>query len=123
MSLLARKLWAATSFTTEMKIYAPELSGTYVWQVADPKSSKTSFAPSKSMNPPPNCCYGHPLGRYDSDGCYWTFCPNAGEDAIDKRSRGRYMKHPQAEDEKNLAIKEKVWGRLENFGSYKETEF
>jgi hypothetical protein len=106
-----------------MKIYAPELSGTYVWQVADPKSSKTSFAPSKSMNPPPNCCYGHPLGRYDSDGCYWTFCPNAGEEDPHSPRSSRFVKHPIADREQRNAVKDKVWGSLSSMGSYKETDF
>jgi hypothetical protein len=106
-----------------MNLYAPELAGTYIWQVADPKSSKVSFAPSKSLNPPPNVAYGHPLGKYDSDGCYWTFCPNAGEDADGGPKGSRFAKHPFSEKEKAQAIKEKVWGRINSFGSNKETEF
>jgi hypothetical protein len=106
-----------------MKLYAPELAGTYVWQVADPKSSKTSFAPSKSQTPPPNCSYGHPLGRYDSEGRYWTFCPNAAEEDPNNPKSSRFVKHPLAEQEYMIAVKEKVWGRLDSFGSYRETEF
>jgi hypothetical protein len=44
------------------------------------------------------------------------------EDPISSRS-GRYSKHPLAEQEQRQAVKEKVWGRLDSFGSYKETEF
>jgi len=35
----------------------------------------------------------------------------------------RFAKHPLAEQEKAQAIKEKVWGSLNAFGSYKETDF
>lgn len=106
-----------------MKLYAPEFAGTYVWQIADSKSSKVSFAPSKSLSPPPNVVYGHPLGKYDSDGCYWTFCPNAGDEATNSPKASRFAKHPLAEQERAVAVKEKVWGRINSFGSYKETEF
>jgi hypothetical protein len=58
-----------------MKLYAPEYAGMTVWAVAEPKSGKGAYTATKGNTPPPNASYGHPIGRYDSDGTYWTFCP------------------------------------------------
>jgi hypothetical protein len=63
------------------------------------------------------------LGRYDSDGCYWTFCPNAGDEDPDSPRSSRFAKHPMADREQRNAVKEKVWGSLSSMGSYKETDF
>ena len=72
-----------------MDLYSPEFAGMTVWAVADPKSSKGSYTATKGTTPPPNASYGHPIGRYDSDGLFWTFCPNAGEeDPNSPRSSG-----------------------------------
>lgn len=106
-----------------MKLYAPEFAGMYIWATADPKSSKASYSPSKSTTPPPNAAHGHPIGRFDSDGCYWTFVPMTGNEDPTSPLSSRFAKHPGAEQEKNAAIKKQVWGSLDSFGSYKETEF
>lgn len=106
-----------------MQLFDPAMAGTYVWQVAEPKSQKTSYSACKSQMPPPNAVHGHPLGKYDSDGCYWSFCPNAGDEDPNSARSSRYAKHPLAEIEKQAAIKQKVWGSLNSFGSYKETDF
>jgi len=106
-----------------MKLYAPEFAGMYIWATADPKSSKASYAPSKSTTPPPNAVHGHPIGRFDSDGCYWTFVPMTSDEDPNSPLSSRFAKHPGADLEKNAAIKQKVWGSLNSFGSYKETEF
>lgn len=106
-----------------MKLYAPEFAEMYVWAIADPKSSKASFAPSKSTTPPPNAVHGHPIGRFDSDGCYWTFVPLTGNEDPSSPLSSKFVKHPGADQEMQAAIKAKVWGSLNSFGSYKETEF
>ena len=106
-----------------MQLFDPAMANTYVWQVADPKSQKTSYSACKSQTPPPNAVHGHPLGKYDSDGLYWTFVPMAGEEDPRSPRSSRFSKHPLAEEEQRKAVKEKVWGRLDSFGSYKETEF
>lgn len=106
-----------------MKLYAPEFAGMYVWATADPKSSKASFAPSKSTTPPPNAVHGHPLGRFDSDGCYWTHVPMTGNEDPTNPLSSKFVKHPLADQEMQAAIKAKVWGSLNSFGSYKETDF
>lgn len=106
-----------------MKLYAPEFADMYVWATADPKSSKASFAPSKSTTPPPNAVHGHPIGRFDSDGCYWTFVPLTGNEDPSSPLSSKFVKHPGADQEMQAAIKAKVWGSLNSFGSYKETEF
>jgi hypothetical protein len=106
-----------------MKPYAPEFAGMYVWATADPKSSKASYAPSKSTNAPPNAVHGHPIGRFDSDGCYWTFIPMTGNEDPTSPLSSKFVKHPLADQEMQAAIKAKVWGSLNSFGSYKETEF
>jgi len=106
-----------------MKLYAPEFAGMYIWATADPKSNKASYSPSKSTTPPPNAAHGHPIGRFDSDGCYWTFVPMTGNEDPSSPLSSRFAKHPGAEQEKNAAIKAKVWGSLDSFGSYKETTF
>lgn len=106
-----------------MDLYSPEFAGMTVWAVADPKSSKGSYTATKGTTPPPNASYGHPIGRYDSDGLFWTFCPNAGEEDSNSPRSSRFARHPHAIDEQRAAVKEKVWGNLKSFGSYKETEF
>ena len=106
-----------------MKLYAPEFAGMYIWATADPKSSKASYAPSKSTTPPPNAVHGHPLGRFDSDGCYWTFVPMTGDEDPNSLLSSKFVQHPQSKLEQTAAIKAKVWGSLNSFGSYKETEF
>ena len=35
----------------------------------------------------------------------------------------KFVQHPQSKVEQTAAIKAKVWGSLNSFGSYKETEF
>ena len=106
-----------------MKLYAPEYAGMTVWAVADPKSGKGAFTATKGSSPPPNASYGHPIGRDDSDGLYWTFCPNAGEEDPNSPRSSRYVKHPYGTEEQRAAIKAKAWGNLSSMGSYKETEF
>jgi hypothetical protein len=106
-----------------MKLYSPEHAGKNVWQCADAKTRAVSYTAINSTSPPPDACHAHPLGRYDSDGCYWSFCPNAGDEDPNSARSSRYAKHPQAEIEKQAAIKQKVWGSLNSFGSYKETDF
>jgi hypothetical protein len=106
-----------------MKLFDPTMATTYVWQVADPKSSKSSYSASKTQTPPPNAVYGHPIGRYDSDGLFWTYCPNAGEEDPNSPRSSRFVKHPHAEEERRAAVKAKVWGSVSSMGSYKETEF
>ena len=106
-----------------MKLFDPTMAGTFVWQVADPKSQKSSCSASRSETPPPNAVHGYPMGKYDSDGLYWTFCPNAGEEDPSSLRSSKFVKHPFAEEERRQAVKAKVWGTLDSFGSYKETEF
>jgi hypothetical protein len=106
-----------------MKLFDPSKAGSYIWQVAEPKTSKTSYSGTNAHVPPPNAVYGHPIGRYDSDGLFWTFCPNAGEEDPNSPRSSRFAKHPQAEEERRAAVKAKVWGSLNSMGSYKETEF
>jgi len=106
-----------------MKLYAPEHAGKYVWQCADAKTRAVSYTAINSTSPPPDAAYGHPLGRYDGDGCYWTYIPNAGEEDPKSPRSARFAKHPTAEQEMQAAIKAKVWGSLNSFGSYRETEF
>jgi len=106
-----------------MKMYAPEYAGMTVWAVADPKSGKGAFTATKGSSPPPNASYGHPIGRFDSDGLYWTFCPNAGVEDPTSPMSSRYAPHPHSVEEQRSAVKEKVWGSLKSFGSYKETDF
>ena len=106
-----------------MKLFDPTMAGTYVWQVAEPKSQKSSYSATRSESPPPNAVHGHPMGKYDSDGMYWTFCPLAGDEDPNSPRSSRFVKHPFAEEERRQSVKEKVWGKLDSFGSYKETEF
>ena len=106
-----------------MKLYASEYAGMTVWAVAEPKSGKGAYTATKGNTPPPHASYGHPIGRYDSDGTYWTFCPNAGEEDPNSPRSSRYAKHPHGADEQRAAIKAKAWGNLSSMGSYKETEF
>jgi len=106
-----------------MKLYAPEFAGMYIWATADPKSSKASYSPSKSTTAPPNAVHGHPLGRFDSDGCYWTFVPMTGNEDPSSPLSSRFAKHPMAEIEKARLQKEQYQKSLVSFGSYKETEF
>lgn len=106
-----------------MKLYQPDFAGMTVWSVADPKSNKGSYTATRGTSPPPNASYGHPIGRYDSDGAYWTYCPNAGEEDPNSPRAARWVKHPHAADEQRAAIKEKAWGKLSSMGSYRETEF
>jgi len=106
-----------------VKLYAPEYAGMTVWAVADPKSGKGAFTATKGSSPPPNASYGHPIGRFDSDGLYWTFCPNAGVEDPTSPMSSRYAPHPHSVEEQRSAVKEKVWGSLKSFGSYKETDF
>jgi len=106
-----------------MKLYAPEFAGMYIWATADPKSSKPSYSPSKSTTAPPNAVHGHPLGRFDSDGCYWTFVPMTGNEDPNSPLSSRFAKHPMAEIEKARLQKEQYQKSLVSFGSYKETEF
>jgi hypothetical protein len=58
-----------------MKLFAPEHAGKHVWQVADAKTRSVSYTANNSTSPPPDAVHGHPLGKYDSDGLYWS---NAG---------------------------------------------
>ena len=106
-----------------MKLYQPEFAGMTVWSVADPKSSKGTYTATRGTSPPPNASYGHPIGRYDSEGRYWTFCPNVGVEDPNSPQSSRWCKHPGADDERRKAIKEKAWGNLNSMGSYKETDF
>lgn len=106
-----------------MKLFDPSKANSYIWQVADPKGGKSSYSGTSSDIPPPNAVYGHPIGRYDGDGLYWTFCPNAGDEDPNSPRSSRFAKHPMAEEERRAAVKEKVWGKLSSMGSYKETEF
>lgn len=106
-----------------MKLFAPQHSGKYVWQCADSKSRSIQYVAINSTTPPPEACHGHPVGRYDSDGLFWTFCPNAGDEDPNSPRSSKFVKHPLAEEEQRKAVKEKVWGKLSSRGSYKETEF
>ena len=106
-----------------MKLYAPEFSGMHVWQVGDAKSSKTTYTASRSNSPPPNVTYGHPVGRYDSEGLFWTFIPMTGDEDPNSPLSSRFQKHPHADREYMEALKGKQQSRLDSFGSYKETEF
>ena len=106
-----------------MKLYQPEFAGMTVWSVADPKSNKGTYTATRGTAPPPNASYGHPIGRYDSEGSYWTFCPNVGVEDPNSPQSSRWCKHPGADDERRKAIKEKAWGNLNSMGSYKETDF
>ena len=106
-----------------MQLYAPENAGKYVWQCADSKTRAVTYTANSSTSPPPDAAYGHPIGRYDSDGVFWTFCPNAGDEDPNSPRASRFAKHPHSEDDRRQAVKEKVWGKLSSMGSYKETEF
>lgn len=106
-----------------MKLYQPEFAGMTVWQVADPKTSKGAFTATRGTAPPPNASYGHPIGRFDADGVYWTFCPNAGDEDPNSPRSSRYVKHPHALEEQRIAVRSKAWGNLSSMGSYKETQF
>lgn len=106
-----------------MKLYAPEHAGKNVWQCADAKTRAVNYTTTNSDTPPMDAAYPHPMGRYDSDGCYWTFCPNANDEDPNSLRSAKYVKHPLSEIERQAAIKAKVWGTLNSFGSYKETEF
>ena len=106
-----------------MQLYAPEHAGKYVWQCADAKTRAVSYTAINSTSPPPDAAYGHPIGRYDTDGLFWTFCPNAGDEDPNSPRSSKFVRHPLAIEEQRAAVKEKVWGNLKSFGSYKETEF
>jgi hypothetical protein len=106
-----------------MQLYAPENAGKYVWQCADAKTRAVTYTANNCQSPPPDAAYGHPIGRYDSDGVFWTFCPNAAEEDPNSPRSSRFAKHPLGEEEQRKAVKEKVWGKLSSMGSYKETEF
>lgn len=106
-----------------MKLYSPEHAGKYVWQCVDSKTRAVTYTANNCTSPPPDAAYGHPVGRYDGDGLYWTFCPNAGDEDPNSPRSSRFAKHPMAEEERRAAVKAKVWGSLNSMGSYKETEF
>ncbi len=57
-----------------MKLYSPDAKGKYVWQVADSKTRQVSFSVTTTRTAPPDACYGHPIGKYDEQGAFMTFC-------------------------------------------------
>ena len=114
-----------------MRLYDEELKNTYVWAVKgerEPPAAPCSFETTKdesaqnigvSSDPGKNrmkvvVAHQVPMGRYNSEGLYETFCPGipGGEGA---RGLNRYVLHPLAEAERDRekAQKEKAnsWQR------------
>lgn len=95
-----------------MKLFAPESKGMYVWQVADPKSRAVSYFTTSSRQPPNDACYGHPMGKYDDQGLYSTFCPNVGADDPKSPLAARYVVHPMAAAERDKSERERLWRQI-----------
>lgn len=95
-----------------MKLYQPDAKGKYVWQVSDEKTRQVSYSVTTSRTPPPNACYGHPMGKYDDQGVYMTFCPNVGADDPKSPLAARYVVHPFAGSERDHADKERLWRQI-----------
>lgn len=92
-----------------MKLYAPENKGKYVWQTADSKTKQVGYSVTTGRTAPPDACYGHPMGKYDDQGMYCTFCPNVGADDPRSPLAARYVVHPMATAERDRADKERMW--------------
>jgi len=92
-----------------MKLYSPDAKGKYVWQVADSKTRAVSYTVTTTRTPPLDACYGHPMGKYDDQGLYMTFCPNVGADDPKSPLAARYVLHPMAASERDHADKERLW--------------
>lgn len=92
-----------------MKLYAPENKGKYVWQTADSKTKQVGYSVTTTRTAPPDACYGHPMGMYDDQGLYLTFCPNVGADDPKNPIAARYVLHPMAAAERDRADKERMW--------------
>ena len=92
-----------------MKLYSPDAKGKYVWQVSDDKTRQISYSLTNSRTAPPNACYGHPMGKYDDQGMYCTFCPNVGADDPKSPVAARYVVHPMATVERDRAQREHMW--------------
>lgn len=92
-----------------MKLYSPDAKGKYVWQVSDDKTRQISYSLTNSRTAPPNACYGHPMGKYDDQGMYCTFCPNVGADDPKSPIAARYVIHPMATAERDRAQREHMW--------------
>lgn len=95
-----------------MKLYAPENKGKYVWQTADAKTKQVSYSVTTTRTPPPDACYGHPMGKYDDQGMYLTFCPNVGADDPKSSLAARYVIHPMAPAERDKADTERIWRQI-----------
>ena len=95
-----------------MRLYSPDAKGKYVWQVADAKTRAVSYTVTTSRTPPPDACYGHPMGKYDDSGLYWTFCPNAGADDPHSTQAARYALHPMATAQRDRADRERLWREI-----------
>lgn len=92
-----------------MKLYAPENKGKYVWQTADSKTKQVGYSVTTVRTAPPDACYGHPMGKYDDQGLYCTFCPNVGADDPKSPIAARYVIHPMATAERDRSDKERMW--------------
>lgn len=95
-----------------MKLYAPENKGKYVWQTADAKTKQVSYSVTTTRTAPPDAAYGHPMGKYDDQGLYMTFCPNVGADDPKSPLAARYVVHPLAASERDKADKERLWSHI-----------
>ena len=95
-----------------MKLYSPDAKGKYVWQVADSKTRQVSFSVTTTRTAPPDACYGHPIGKYDDQGAFMTFCPNVGADDPKSPLAARYVLHPHAPAERDKADRERMWREI-----------
>jgi len=95
-----------------MKLFAPESKGKYVWQTADAKTRAVSYSVTTGRTPPPDACYGHPMGKYDDQGVYMTFCPNVGADDPKSPLAARYVVHPLAYGERDRSERERMWREI-----------
>lgn len=95
-----------------MKLYAPENKGKYVWQTADSKTKQVSYSVTTTRTAPPDACYGHPIGKYDDEGLYLTFCPNVGADDPKSPLAARYVIHPLARAEQERSQRERLWREI-----------
>lgn len=95
-----------------MKLYAPENQGKYVWQTADSKTKQVSYSVTITRTAPPDACYGHPMGKYDDEGLYLTFCPNVGADDPHSPMAARYVIHPLARAEQERSQRERMWREI-----------
>ena len=98
-----------------MKLYDPDKAGTFVWpmtkgkpgepvtyQLTNTDSAENWIKQGWVMAGP---CQ---VGRYDTDGYFWTFCPPVDGE---RSSVGRYVRHPLAEQAKGTYERDLIESR------------